>query len=95
MFLILAGKQTDEIEREINEWIRQGEDGQRLTPETYPDRVLFIGMMNEIPISSKEPKGGKSAISARRVKKCSLFREVEAQICHVHWSRSRTDLFFF
>ena len=28
----------------------QGEDGQTPTPETYPHRVLFMGMLNGIPI---------------------------------------------
>ena len=46
--------------REIDEWIRQGqgEDGQHFTPETCLHRVLFMGLMNEIPISSEEPRGG-------------------------------------
>ena len=30
------------------------------TPETCPHRVLAMGVMNEIPVSSKEPKGGKA-----------------------------------
>ena len=27
--------------------------------QTHPHRILFMEMMNEIPISSKEPKGSK------------------------------------
>ena len=48
--------------REIDGWIRQGrgEDGRTLSPETCPHRVLFMVMMNEIPISSKGPKRGTS-----------------------------------
>ena len=55
-------KKTNEIVREIDEWIRQGEGehGQNFTPEACPHRVLFMGMMNEMPISSQEPKGGKA-----------------------------------
>ena len=37
-------------------------------------------------------EGRHSAISARRGKKCSLLREVQARILHVHWSRFRKDL---
>ena len=41
--------------RKIGEWIRQGqgEDGQHFTPETYPHRVKFTGMMSEIPFSTR------------------------------------------
>ena len=51
------GKKTDDVLREIAEWIRQGqgEDGQHFTPETSPHRVPFNGN----PISAKEPKGGE------------------------------------
>ena len=61
----------------------------QFTPETYPLRVIFIGMMNEIPISSQGPKGGNPARSG---KKCSLLRKVQARVLHVFWSRFRRDL---
>ena len=62
IFHMLPGAKTNDIVLEIDEWIRQsqGEDGQNFTPETCPHRVLLKVMMNEIPISSKEPKGGKA-----------------------------------
>ena len=58
IFHIHPEKQTNDIVREIDEWIQhgQGEDGHFCTPETCSHRVLFMGMMNEIPISSKETK---------------------------------------
>ena len=60
VFHLFLGKKTNEIVRVIDEWIRksQGEDEQHFTPETCPHRVIFKEMMNEIPISSKEPKAG-------------------------------------
>ena len=59
---ILLRKKTNDIVREIDDWIRQGqgEDGPHFGPETRPRRVLLMGMMNEIPICSKESKGGKA-----------------------------------
>ena len=59
---VFLGKKKNEFVREIDEWIRQGpgEDGQLFTPETCRLWVLFMGMQNEIPISSKEPKSGKA-----------------------------------
>ena len=62
VFHILPGKKTNEIVREIAEWIRkgQGEDGQSFAPETCPHRVLFMGMMSGTPSSVKEPKEGKT-----------------------------------
>ena len=36
------------------------EDGHNFTPEICPHRVLFMGMMNEVPISSKGLQVGKS-----------------------------------
>ena len=45
--------------RRIDEWIRkgQGEDGETFfASETCPHQVLFMGIMNAIPISSKGPK---------------------------------------
>ena len=66
--------ETDEVDSNS-----QGEDGQHVTPETYPHRVLFMGLMNEVLMSSKEPNGGGKALcSARRGKKCSLLRAVKA-----------------
>ena len=40
---IILGKKTNEIVRQIDEWIRQGqrEDGQTFTHETCDHRVLF------------------------------------------------------
>ena len=52
----------------------------------------FMWMMNKIPISSQGPKEGNALISARRRKKCSSLREVQAQALHVHWSRLGKDL---
>ena len=56
------GRKTNEIVREIDEWIRQGqgEYGHRVTPETYPHRVIFMGMMTEVPISPQGPKEGNA-----------------------------------
>ena len=61
IFHIHPDKQTNAIVREMDGWIRhgQGEDEQFFTLETCSHGVLFMGMMSEIPISSKEPKGGK------------------------------------
>ena len=51
-------KKTNEIVQIIDEWIRQdhGEDGHHYIAETYPHRILFMKLMNEIPISLKESK---------------------------------------
>ena len=64
VFQNFLGKKMNDIVNETDEWIRrgQGEDGQHRTPETCHHRDLFIGMMNGIPISSKEPKGGKAPL---------------------------------
>ena len=59
-FHIFPGAKTNEIRLEIDEWIRQskGEYGQQFTPETNPHQVILRGMVNEIPISSEDPKKG-------------------------------------
>ena len=50
-----------------------------------------MGMMNEIPISSKEPKGGKT-LFLQDAGKCSILREVQALVLHLRWSRFGKDL---
>ena len=49
VFHMFPGKKTDEIVPEIDEWIRksQGENVQNFTPETYLQRVIFMGMMSK------------------------------------------------
>ena len=41
-----------------DDWILsgQGSDGKRFTQETCPRRVIFMGMMNDVPITSVPPK---------------------------------------
>ena len=53
---------TNEIVFKIDEWLRpgKGEDGHIFTPETYLHRIIFIGIINEIPIYSKGPKEGNA-----------------------------------
>ena len=62
VFHTSLGRKTNEIVREIDEWIRQGqgEYGHRVTPETCPHRVIFMGMMTEVPISPQGPKEGNA-----------------------------------
>ena len=71
--ILLTGK-TNEIVREIDQWIRQSQakDGQRIAPETCPHRILFMEMMIEIPISSRGPKGG-NALFLRDAERCAAF----------------------
>ena len=61
-FYVFPWAKTNEIMLKIDEWIRPGpeEYGQQFTPKAYPHRVIFMGMMNEIPISSQGPKGGNT-----------------------------------
>ena len=57
----LAKRRTRSCVRSMNGFEKaQGQDGQNFTPETCPHRVLFMGMMNEIPISSKGAKAGEA-----------------------------------
>ena len=46
----------------IDEWIRQGQGKYRrhFTPGTCLCRVIFMGMLNDIPICSLGPKGGNA-----------------------------------
>ena len=59
IFHLFLGSKTNEME-----WIRQGkgEYGQNfyIRKTNYPRRVVFMGMMNEIAINSKEATGGKA-----------------------------------
>ena len=81
---------------ETGQWIRrgQGEDGHTFCiPENYPHRVLFMGMMNDIPISSMEPKGGKAPFLQDAERNAAYFaRFNQAQILHVHWCSIGKDL---
>ena len=57
MFHILNGEKTNQMVRDIHEWIQlgRGEHGQHFTPESFVHRIIFVGMMKT---SSKGPKGG-------------------------------------
>ena len=68
VFHIVPGKKTTEIVREIDEWIRksQGEEGQHFSRLPRLHRVLFMGLMNEIPISLKEPQRGMASFCKTR-----------------------------
>ena len=45
----VSWQKTNEIVPEIDEWIRKGkgENEQNFTPETYLQRVIFMGMMSK------------------------------------------------
>ena len=50
-----------------------------LTPETCLHRVLVMGMMNEIPIYSKEPKGGKARFLQDAERNAAYFWKFKAR----------------
>ena len=58
VFDIFLGKKANEIVNETGEWSMRRWT-KHLNPEAYPQRVLCMRIMNGIPISSQEPKGGK------------------------------------
>ena len=62
------------------------------TPETYTHRVIFMWMMNEIPISSKGPKRCDVHISAKRWKEMLLTSESTSpgNIMHIGQSSEKT-----
>ena len=94
VFHTVSGKRTNEIVNETDaaDSNSQGEDGQHVTPETYPHRVLFMGLMNEVQMSSKEPNGGVKRYFCKTRKEMLLTSRSQARILHVHWSRFRKDL---
>ena len=50
-------------------------------------RVILVGMVNVIPLSSQGPKGD-SALFLQDAEKCSLLREEQTGILHVHFRRN-------
>ena len=88
------GRKTNEIVNEIGESVRrsQKEDGQHFLQKPMSVSVHVNDEQNSDFFNGTERRW--RTFSARRGKKCSLLREVEARILHVHWSRFRKDLEF-
>ena len=73
---LLAKKRTRSCARSMSGFEKgQGEDEQYFNPETFPHRVPFTGMMNEIPTSSKEPKGGNAIFLPNAERNSVYFRQ--------------------
>ena len=66
----------------------------RFTQETYPHSVILMGMMNEIDISSQDPKKKGKEHLVHDAEKCSFLRKVQSQVRHVHWTRFRRNIHF-
>ena len=73
----LAQRQSRQCTKSITVRQGPGEDGQHVTPETCPHRVLFIGMMHAIPISSQGPKEGTALFLQDAERSAACFEKVK------------------
>ena len=80
---------ANEIQRNIDDWISSGQDsdGNQFVPETCPHQVIFLGMMNDAPISPHAPKEGDEKCLQHAMKKCKILQQVQARALQLRRTR--------
>ena len=76
---VSPGATANEIQRNMTDWISSGQesDGNQFTSETCPHRVIFVGMMNGVPISPQAPKEGFEKFLQDAKKNAESFNKFE------------------